>query len=423
MITHPVFPASKINPSSRTTTIGIVGAGIAGLATYISLCRLPGVSVHVFEQAAELREVGASIALGPNGLRGLEEIGVPEALSDDVGFRSDHGIPHVFQHWKTGEILANQKHSSGVTERRHNTSRFFRPHLINVLAHHVPPEHLHLGERLVGIEFESSGRPVLKFEDGQVFPADLVIGADGIKSRVRGTYILNFKLQHTGQIWLRAVFPISRLSGLDLPQIQNTIHTVGPDRTFFSSALANDLFTVVTSKYEDLESPIWRDKQWDQEAELDRFRSYFEKDWNPTIRALASRTENLRVYPSISADEIPNATWRNRIVLVGDAFHPFGGAFAAGGSMAIDDAVALYLALSHTQGDLPKALELYEATRRPHVLRVMESVKASRKNGGKWMDEEKIREFARTRQDGYGAWLHEHDVHEAFRVALVERSK
>ncbi|KAK1217804.1 hypothetical protein PQX77_019510 [Marasmius sp. AFHP31] len=82
---------------SRINTIAIVGGGIAGLATAISLQRLSNVSIHLFEQATELREVGASIALGPNGLRGLEELGVEEALGEDVGFRSDHGIPHVFQ--------------------------------------------------------------------------------------------------------------------------------------------------------------------------------------------------------------------------------------------------------------------------------------------------------------------------------------
>ncbi|KAG7091616.1 hypothetical protein E1B28_010635 [Marasmius oreades] len=222
---------------STTITIAVVGGGIAGLATFISLNRLPNVSVHVFEQASELREVGASIAIGPNGLRGLEEIGVPEALSDDVGFRSDHGIPHVFQHWSTGEVLALERHSAGVTERRHHTSRFFRPHLVEVLASHIPAENLHLGKRLVDVEFEVSGRPVLKFEDGQTFMADLVVGADGIKSRVRSTYLPNFKIQHTGNIFLRAVFPISRLSDLDLPRIRNTVHTIGPDRTFFSSAL------------------------------------------------------------------------------------------------------------------------------------------------------------------------------------------
>ena len=83
--------------------------------------------------------------------------------------------------------------------------------------------------------------------------------------------------------------------------------------------------------------------------------------------------------------------------------------------MAIDDAVALYLALSHTGGILRTALKLYEATRKPLVEKVTASVNALRAHGGKARNEEQIREWARARQDRYGAWVHEHDVHEAFR--------
>ncbi|KAJ8091040.1 hypothetical protein PM082_024647 [Marasmius tenuissimus] len=405
---------------SRTTTIAIVGGGIAGLATAISLQRLPNVSIHLFEQATELREVGASIALGPNGLRGLEELGVEEALGDDVGFRSDHGIPHVFQHWKTREVLATERHSPAVTERRHHTSRFYRPHLVKVLASHFPADRIHLRKRLADIKFERSEeaeKPILHFEDGEKVVADLVVGADGIRSRVRQSYLPDFKVRPTGQIWLRAVFPISRLADLHIPKVENTVHTVGPDRMFFSSALVDGLFTIVTSKFEDLEHPIWKEKLWDQEGDLERFRAYFQ-DWHSDIQAIVSRTENLRVYPALGADQVPRAVWNDRVVLVGDSFHPYGGAFAAGGGMAVGDAVALYLAISHAGGDLPSALKLYEATRKPHVERVTAAVNASKAHGGKSRDEEQIREWARARQDGYGAWLHEHDVHEAFREAL-----
>ncbi|KAL0570339.1 hypothetical protein V5O48_011636, partial [Marasmius crinis-equi] len=245
--------------SPSTTTIAIVGGGIAGLASAISLQRLPNVSVHLFEQASELREVGASIALGPNGLRGLEEMGVGEALGDDVGFRSDHGIPHIFQHWKTGEVLATERHSPGVTESRHHTSRFYRPHLVQVLASHIPSDKLHLGKRLVGIKFSedtdgATGKPILQLEDEE-FIADLVVGADGIKSRIRQSYLSDFEIQPTGQISLRAVFPISRLADLGISKVENTVHTIGPDRMFFSSALVGGLFTIVTSKFEDVSSP------------------------------------------------------------------------------------------------------------------------------------------------------------------------
>lgn len=98
----------------------IAGAGIAGLATAISLTRVstvPNLDIQLYEQAPELLEIGASIALSPNvgisrillkwlkhltvmkyqGMRTLEKLGVHNALTDEVGFRGPSGIPQIFR--------------------------------------------------------------------------------------------------------------------------------------------------------------------------------------------------------------------------------------------------------------------------------------------------------------------------------------
>ena len=105
-----------------TLRVLIAGAGIAGLATAISLRRISHLSdldVQLYEQASELREIGASIALSPNvwfaefciatyglplitwlsgqGMRTLEKLGVHNALSDEVGYRGPRGIPQIFR--------------------------------------------------------------------------------------------------------------------------------------------------------------------------------------------------------------------------------------------------------------------------------------------------------------------------------------
>jgi hypothetical protein len=77
--------------------IAIIGAGIAGLATAIALRDHPGISVRIFEQADRLREIGASIALGPNGMRTLERLGVTNALDDSVAFRNTSGHPMIYR--------------------------------------------------------------------------------------------------------------------------------------------------------------------------------------------------------------------------------------------------------------------------------------------------------------------------------------
>lgn len=77
--------------------IAIIGAGVAGLATAIALKDHPRITVQIYEQAEELREIGASIALGPNGMRTLERLGVTNALDDSVAFRNKSGYPMIYR--------------------------------------------------------------------------------------------------------------------------------------------------------------------------------------------------------------------------------------------------------------------------------------------------------------------------------------
>jgi salicylate hydroxylase len=77
--------------------IAIVGAGIAGLTAAIALKNHPAIDVQIYEQASKLREIGASIALGPNGLRTLERLGVHNALDDAIAFRNKSGFPMIYR--------------------------------------------------------------------------------------------------------------------------------------------------------------------------------------------------------------------------------------------------------------------------------------------------------------------------------------
>ncbi|EEY15475.1 conserved hypothetical protein [Verticillium alfalfae VaMs.102] len=77
--------------------IAIVGAGIAGLTAAIALQRYVNIDVHVYERATELREIGATIALGPNGLKTLERLGVSDVLDDSIAFRNKSGRPMIYQ--------------------------------------------------------------------------------------------------------------------------------------------------------------------------------------------------------------------------------------------------------------------------------------------------------------------------------------
>jgi salicylate hydroxylase len=160
--------------------IAICGAGIAGLTAAIALRKHPNISVQIYEQATELREIGASIALGPNGLRTLERLGLDNAISDEVGYRGPSNIPMIYKHWKTNEILGLDHHED-VTDHLHRTARYYRAHLQEALLEHVPRSIIHLGKRFSSVETGDEG-VTLTFVDGERVQADILIGADGLRS-------------------------------------------------------------------------------------------------------------------------------------------------------------------------------------------------------------------------------------------------
>lgn len=87
-----------MSSTTEPLQVVIVGAGIAGLTVGIALRQHPHINVKLYDKAAELREIGASIALGPNGLRTLERLGLDDVISDEVSYRGPSNIPMIYRH-------------------------------------------------------------------------------------------------------------------------------------------------------------------------------------------------------------------------------------------------------------------------------------------------------------------------------------
>ncbi|GAB1207822.1 hypothetical protein APSETT445_006557 [Aspergillus pseudonomiae] len=367
--------------SKEKLKVLIAGAGIAGLSVAVALRSLPYIEVELFEQATELREIGASIAISPNGLRSLEKLGVLNALDEDVAFRGPSAIPMIYRHWKTNEVI-HQDYFADVSLRRHETARFHRGHLHAALLEHVPLERIHLGKTVVSAD-TSHDKVTLHFADGTSTQGDVLIGADGIHSdladRAAG------KNQYT------------TVGNFDLP-----VETDGKVRNV----------------------------QWDAEGNVEVLRQRY-KDWNLVVKALVDSTPYTRIYPNYAGEPLTTWVLDSRVTLVGDAAHTHGGAFAAGGSLAIDDAYALFLAFQHTLGscraqkpkrhEIRNALGLYDETRRPHTERlltiVLKGIGAQVTN----TDSDEIL-VERVRNKPNTTWLSEHDVEKAFQGVLQNRS-
>ncbi|KAL6856382.1 FAD/NAD(P)-binding domain-containing protein [Trichoderma novae-zelandiae] len=424
--------------SSKPLRVLIAGAGIAGLATAISLTRISGIpdlDIQLYEQAPELREIGASIALSPNGLRTLEKLGVDSALSDELGFRGPSGIPHIYRHWKTNQVVSVDTFSN-VSDRRHQTTRFHRGHIHAALLENVPKDWIHLNKKISRAEANDDG-VVLYFEDGTSAHGDILLGADGIRSQVRGSFYPDYKLRFSGKVFMRSTFDASLVEGKvpDLPA--DAAHWWGPKDTFFSSRLGKGLYTVVGA-YDDGRSADELEKSitWDQAGNVQFLREKY-KDWHPVIKALTELTPHARLYPNYAGDALPSWIPVSRVTLVGDAAHTHGGSFAAGGSLALDDSLALGLAFKHifssgaatvpfSQEKIREALSLYDQTRRPHTARLLSIVHGliSRK-APTFATPEEEDEALRARMSNRPdlQWLSEHDVEKAFAQVVVDSEK
>lgn len=77
--------------------VAIIGAGVAGLVAAIGLKNHPNIEFQIYERATQLEEIGASIALGPNGLRTLERLGIDNVLDESIAFRNYSGVPMIYR--------------------------------------------------------------------------------------------------------------------------------------------------------------------------------------------------------------------------------------------------------------------------------------------------------------------------------------
>src|SRR6201988_4371116 len=161
----------------------IAGAGIGGLVAALSL-QQRGMDVEIFEQAAELRELGAGVQLSANGTRVLIALGLEAAMQAIACEPSGKQI-RLFstgRTWKLFDLGASSRAMYGAPYWMVHRGDFHRVLLdaFNARA----PERLHLDRRCVGFEEDGDG-VWLKLADGERHRGDVVVGADGVHSEIR----------------------------------------------------------------------------------------------------------------------------------------------------------------------------------------------------------------------------------------------
>src|SRR6478672_8561347 len=167
-------------PMAQDPRVAIVGGGIGGLTAAVAMHR-HGIDVKVYEQSLQITEIGAGVSLSPNAIKALRALGLAVPIAE-IGFESDHQLVRT---WNTGDIVS-KVFRKGVYEKEFGAPylSMHRADLVDVLRRQLPEGVFRLGMQCVRAEAdESKGR--VYFADGSVEEADIVVGADGIRSAIR----------------------------------------------------------------------------------------------------------------------------------------------------------------------------------------------------------------------------------------------
>lgn len=345
--------------------IGVVGAGIGGLAAAIALHRA-GHAVTVFEQSRQFLRVGADINLTPNAVRALDglDAGVAAAVRASAG-RPTHRISRS---WDTGEETSRLE-MGDEAERRYGAPQLtiHRADLLAALAEAFPASQVRFGRRVAAIEAAPDGTAI-RFADGsEAGPMDVLIGADGIHSAVRTAMFGAEQPRFTGVVAFRAVVPTERVR--HVPDIEAFTKWWGPapesQIVTFPLNRGRDTFIFATTAQDS-----WHEESWTTPGSVDDLRHFYAA-FHPDARALLDACDSVLKTALYERDPLPR--WSSgAMALLGDAAHPMMPFMAQGAGTAIEDAVVLGRSLAGVTEarEVPAALARYEALRIERASRI-----------------------------------------------------
>ena len=313
----------------RDRPIAIAGGGLAGLGVAHAL-KAFGFRAEVFEAASALGEIGAAVNTSPNATKALQAIGLGEKIAAVANLS-----PGIFtRNMHTGEALE-------FNDRRKLPLRYGAPHytfhradLLDALASSLDPASIHLGHRLASIE-ERGASVILSFANGATFEADLVIGADGVRSVIRRALYGEDNPTYTGQMVWRAL-----LKGCDVPtevlEPNGHVQWVGPGCHFIAYYIrGTEMVNIVTQE----DTDQWVAEGWSTRGDPDEMRRSFPNP-EPRLERLMSIVTDCSKWGLFTRPLTEN--WgRGRIQLIGDAAHAMLPNAGQGACQAFEDSYIL----------------------------------------------------------------------------------
>jgi salicylate hydroxylase len=353
----------------------VVGAGIGGLAAGLALSRV-GWEVTVLEQAEELAEVGAGLQISPNGTKVLEALNLMEALAplcfEPEFIRLSMG--------RTGRKIFELP-MKGYAENRWGAKyiHVHRADLHRVLAErlaHATGGEIRTGAKVTGYVRERGGASVY-LQDGSRIFGDLVIGADGVHSAIRGQMTGSERARFTGYVAWRATVPVSVLKE-DAPGPGACVWAGAGRHAVTTRIRGGDLVNFVGIVAED----SFQEEGWDLTGRRSEAFAAF-KGFVPQVTSILHTARELNRWALF--DRPPLGAWSDGPVgLLGDAAHPMVPSMAQGAVQALEDAWVLAACVSSGK-DVAEGLTRYFALRRNRTGRIqqrsMENLELFHKGG------------------------------------------
>lgn len=334
----------------------IAGGGIGGITALLAL-RQRGIEAELFEQAEAFRQVGAGIQVSCNATRILRTLGLGQALACVAYYPEGRD----YRAWDSGERLYYTP--LGQRAEEHFGAPYYTAHradLLDVLLSGVgAAQDVQLGARIERFDQDADG-VTITLADGRTAHGDILIGADGIHSTVRGQMFGQELPRYTGNVAWRGLVPAERVAHLDVAKVTGV--WMGPNRSIvqYYVAAGRTFNWIGISR----SAPPARES-WLAEGRIEDALAEY-AGWHSTIRTIIAATP--RVLRQALYDREPLPDWRvGRAVLLGDAAHPMMPFYAQGGAQSIEDAYVLAGCLAAAPAQPVAALERFVRLRQPRT--------------------------------------------------------
>jgi salicylate hydroxylase len=344
-------------------SVTVVGAGVAGLAVARALA-LRGAAVTVLEQADAIRDVGAGLQISPNGACVLRALGLHGAL--DAASTRAGAI--VLIDGPTGDPVTRLDLARLRPDQGYNF--LHRADLIGLLLKGAQDAGvtLRLLSRIETVDL-SGAHPALLLDRGERIETPLLIGADGLHSRIRAALNGPAAPFFTGQVAWRAVVPADRT---DAPVAE--VH-MGPGRHLVSYPLRSGALRNIVAVEERAK---WAEESWTLRDDSMDLRLAF-AGFSPRVRGWLDAVEDPWLW-GLFRHEVAR-TWvrpmgQGGVAILGDAAHPTLPFLAQGACMGLEDAWVLARALA-THDSAAAALAAYQEQRKPRTTRIVAAANAN----------------------------------------------